>query len=109
MIQVKKQQQKILNEGKSELNKRPHIESFTAEILNNKNTMSTYMKDWFLGDIVTIQSKHIKKDELLSINAQILEIEEVYDSGEYSINVTFSEGKLSLISLIKNAISAKKG
>jgi hypothetical protein len=105
----KKTTAEVLNEGKSELNKRPHIESFTAEILNNENTMSTYMKDWFLGDIVTIQSKHIKKDQLLSINAQITEIEEIYDSGEYSINVTFGEGKLSLIALIKNAIRAKKG
>jgi len=105
----KKTTAEVLHEGKSELNKRPHIESFTAEILNNENTMTTYMKDWFLGDIVTIQSNHIKKDQLLSINAQIIEIEEVYDAGEYSINVTFSEGKLSLLQLIKNAISAKKG
>ena len=105
----KKTTDEVLNEGKSELNKRPHIESFTAEILNNENTMTTYMKDWFLGDIVTIQSKYILKDQLLSINAQITEIEEVYDAGEYSINVTFGEGRLSLLKLIKNAISAKKG
>ena len=95
-------------EGKAELNKRPHIETFTAEILNNNNTMSTYMKDWFLGDIVTVQSKNIIKDQLLSINVQITEIEEIYDSGEYSINVTFGEGKLSFVQLVKNAINAKR-
>ena len=87
----KKTTGEVLSEGKSELNKRPHIESFTAEILNNEHTMTTYMKDWFLGDIVTIQSTHIQNGQLLSINAQITEIEEVYDSGEYSINVTFGE------------------
>ena len=34
------------DEGYSELNKRPHIESFTADIINNPNTMSTYKKDF---------------------------------------------------------------
>jgi hypothetical protein len=93
--------------GYSELNKRPHVESFTAEIINNINTMSTYNSDWFLGDIVTIQSKAIIKNQLLSLDAQITEIEEIYDQGEYSINVTFGEGKLSLIQLVKNAINQK--
>ena len=43
--------------GHLELNKRPHVESFTAEIINNPNTMTTYEEDWTLGDIVTIQVK----------------------------------------------------
>lgn len=105
----KKTNTEVVNEGRSELNKRPHVESFTAEILNNENTMSTYGTDWILGDIVTIQTRSLKKyqDQILSIDAQITEIEEIYDNGEYSINATFGEGKLSFIQLIKNAINQK--
>ena len=98
----------VLNEaidmGYLELNKRPHVESFTAEIIHNPNTMTTYEEDWTLGDIVTIQSKEIKKGELVSIDAMITEVEETYEQGEYNINATFGEGKLSLIRLIKNEI-----
>lgn len=103
----KKTYNEVVNEGNSELNKRPHIESFTAEIINNENTMSTYGTDWNLGDIVTIQSRSLLKNEVLSVDAQVTEIEEIYDNGEYSINATFGEGKLTLIQLVKNAINQK--
>ncbi len=98
----------IINEGRSELNKRPHVQSFTAEIINNTNTLSTYKNDWNLGDIVTIQSRAILKNNLISINAQITEIEETYADGEYSINATFGEGRLSIFQLIKQSIEQKK-
>jgi hypothetical protein len=102
----KKTSAEVVGEGRSELNKRPHIESFTAEIINNTDTMSTYNTDWFLGDIVTVQAR-LFGYTLVSIDAQITEIEEIYDNGEYTINATFGEGKLSLIQLIKNAIEQK--
>jgi hypothetical protein len=70
--------------------------------------MSTYKEDWNLGDIVTIQSKQVLKDKLISIDAQITEIEETYADGEYSINATFGEGRLSVFQLIKQAIEQKK-
>jgi hypothetical protein len=98
----------VENEGRAELNKRPHVESFSAEIINTDRTMSTYKEDWNLGDIVTIQSKQVLKDKLISIDAQITEIEETYASGEYSINATFGEGRLSVFQLIKQAIEQKK-
>ena len=97
----------VKTEGETELNKRPHVESFSAEIINNENTMSTYKKDWNLGDIVTVQSTEILPNTMISLNAQITEIEEIYDSGEYSINATFNQRKLSLIQLIKNSIEQK--
>lgn len=103
----KKTSTEVINEGRSELNKRPHVESFTAEIIDNNNTMSTYGIDWKIGDIVTVQSKSLFSDAIVSVDAQITEIEETYDSGEYTINATFGEGKLSLIELIKNAINQK--
>lgn len=97
----KKTTNDVVNEGKAELNKRPHVESFTAEIINNTNTMSTYGVDWFLGDIVTIQSKELGN---IYVNAQVTEIEEVFANGEYTISATFNEGQLNLIQQIKNAI-----
>lgn len=104
----KKVQNEVVSEGTSELNKRPHVESFTAEIINNDNTMSTYKKDWDLGDIVTVQSNNVLKNFLITIDSQITEIEETYDSGEYTISATFGEGKLSFVQLIKQSIDQKK-
>lgn len=98
----------VTSEGRSEINKRPKVENFTAEILDNPNTMSTFGVDWFLGDIVTIQTNAIKKDLIISVNAQIIEIEETYDSGEYTLNATFGESKLSLIRKIKNTLKSIK-
>jgi hypothetical protein len=102
----KKITNEVINEGRSELNKRPHVQSFTAEIINNTHTMSTYGVDWNLGDIVTVQAK-LLGNTIVSIDAQITEIEEVYDGAEYSVNATFGEGKLSFVQLIKNAINQK--
>ena len=98
----------VISEGRSELNKRPHVQSFQAEIVNNTNTLSTYKNDWNLGDIVTIQSRAILKNQLISIDAQITAIEETYADGEYSINATFGEGRLSIFQLIKQSIEQKK-
>ena len=103
----KKTSTEVVNEGRSELNKRPHVEGFEAEIINNDRTMSTYGVDWILGDIVTIQSSQIILDQGISIDAQITEIEETYADGEYTINATFGEGKLTIFQLIKQAIDQK--
>jgi hypothetical protein len=104
----KKTSGEVINEGRSELNKRPHVESFTAEIIDTGSTMSTYGEDWNLGDIVTFQSKSVLKDKLISIDTQITGIEETYADGEYSVNATFGEGRLSVFQLIKQSIEQKK-
>ena len=97
----------VATDGNTELSKRPHVESFTAQIINNENTMTTYKKDWDLGDFVTVQSSEVLPNILISLNAQITAIEETWDSGEYSINATFNERRLTLIQLIKNSIELK--
>jgi hypothetical protein len=104
----KKISTEVSHEGYSELNKRPHIETFTAEILHNPHTMSTYGEHWNLGDIVTVQSRNLKEGVLISIDAQITQIEEIYDNGLYSINATFGEARLTLIDLIKNSINSRR-
>lgn len=103
-----KKASEVVADGRAEINKRPKVESFTSEIIDNPNTLSTFEVDWFLGDIVTIQSKVIKKDQIISVDAQIIEIEEIYDSGEYTISATFGEPKLTLIKKIKNALKSRK-
>jgi hypothetical protein len=104
---TKQSQGEVSSDGRSELNKRPHVETFDAEIINNENTMSTYQKNWDLGDIVTVQSKEVLKEKMISIDAQITEIEEIYDAGEYSIKATFGLGKLTFVDLIKQEIKRK--
>lgn len=96
----KKTSNEVVAEGRSTLNARPIIESFTADIIDNERTMSTYQIDWNLGDIVTIQSSELN----VSVNAQVTEIDETYANGEYSISATFNEGQLNLIKLIKQEI-----
>jgi Siphovirus ReqiPepy6 Gp37-like protein len=96
----KKTSAEISAEGYAELNKRPHVESFTAEIIHNPNTISTYGVDWFLGDVVTIQSS----DLLVSVNAQITQVDETYENGEYTLEATFGEAKLNFVQLVKNSI-----
>ena len=105
---TKKTTTEITSDGSSELNKRPHVESFTAEILNNEKTMTTYRTNWNVGDVVTVQSSKVIRDKKISIDAQIIEIEEIYESGEYTINATFGIGKLTLLKLIKQSIEQKK-
>lgn len=101
-------EKQVDSEARAEINKRPNVESFTAEILNNPNTITTFNEDWFLGDIVTVQSRGILKNKLISVDTQIVEIEEVYDNGEYSLNATFGVARLSIIKSIKQAINIKK-
>lgn len=96
----KKTSNEVVAEGRSELNKRPIVESFTADILANESTMTTYGEDWNLGDIVTVQSSELG----VSVDAQITEIEETYADGEYSLSATFNEGQLNLVQLIKQEI-----
>lgn len=98
----------VTSEGRAELVKRQLIQNFTAEIIDNPNTMSTFGVDWFLGDIVTIQSKSLREKEIISVDAQIIELEEVYDSGEYSLHATFGENKLSLIKKMKQALKQRR-
>lgn len=98
----------VVAEGKAELIKRPIVESFTAEILDNPNTISTFNEDWFLGDIVTVQTKALRSNQMISVNTQIIQVEEIFDNGEYSINATFGQAKLSIIKKIKQAINQKR-
>jgi hypothetical protein len=99
----KKTTNEVVAQGRSELNKRPIVESFTADILDNERTLSTYGIDWHLGDIVTIQSSELN----VSVDAQVTEVQETYADGEYTLSATFNEGQLNLVQLIKQEITRR--
>lgn len=96
----KKTANEVTAEGTAALNQKPHTETFTAEIINNPNTISTYGTDWILGDIVTVQSADLQ----ISISAQITQIDETYENGDYVLDATFGEPKPNFVQLIKRAI-----
>lgn len=104
----KEKANEVVAEGKAELIKRPIVESFTAEILDNPNTISTFNEHWFLGDIVTLQTNALRSNQKITVNTQIIQVEEIYDNGEYSLNATFGQAKLTIIKKIKQAINQKR-
>ena len=107
MDSSKKASTQVSAQAKAELRKRPRVQSFEAEIINNTDTKTVYNTDWFLGDVVTVQTAQILKNTLISIDVQITQIEEIYDKGEYSVVATFGDGRLSLLQKIKNTINQK--
>lgn len=69
--------------GEAALKEHKPIKSFQAEIL--AKGPFEYEKDWFLGDIVTVQNK----DWDITMNSRITEVTEVYEAGGLSLTVTF--------------------
>ena len=77
----------MLNQqGLNTLNKHIITEAFTGDI-NVSFGLWQYGRDFFLGDIVTIQDNMINK----YINARITEATEVQDENGYSVDVVFGE------------------
>lgn len=77
----------MLNQrGSEELAQKIITENFTGE-LNATFGVWQYGRDYFLGDIVTVQDNMIGK----YINARITEATEVQDENGYTVHVTFGE------------------
>lgn len=71
-------------QGKQELATLVIVESFNGEIdITNGNYI--YGRDFFLGDIVTVQDDKLKK----YVNTRILEVTEVQDDSGYSVDVKY--------------------
>ena len=71
-------------QGKQEIVALVEIESFNGEIdITNGNYI--YGRDFFIGDIVTVQDDQLKK----YINTRILEVIEVQDNNGYSVEVKY--------------------
>lgn len=77
----------ILNQqGKQTLNENIIVETFSGDINVAFGTW-IYGRDYFLGDIVTVQDNYINK----YINTRITEVTEVQDENGYSVDVVFGE------------------
>jgi hypothetical protein len=86
--------------GLARLAEQGERKGFAGTIINSTNSMTTYGKDWFLGDLVTVQSRELQ----VSTDVQVMEVEELYEGGTSTINVTFGEKVLTIVDVIKNAI-----
>ena len=90
---------KLLTEkGREKLAERADVKTFDSKI--NLNSNVTYKTDFDLGDIVTCMSKKWG----ITIDARITEIEEVYERGKPSINITFGNNVPTIIDKIKQLI-----
>ena len=78
--------QTLNQKGQEELKKHLLTETFTGEI-NASFGMWIYGRDYFLGDIVTVQDNKIGK----YVNVRIAEVTEVQDENGYTVNVVFGE------------------
>lgn len=77
----------LLNQqGMQALNNQTAIETFTGEI-NVSFGVYQFNRDYFLGDVVTIQDNKINK----YVNDRITEATEVQDENGYSVSVVFGE------------------
>lgn len=78
--------QTLNQEGQKKLKDYITKETFTGEI-NATFGRWIYGRDYFLGDIVTVQDNQIGK----YVNVRIAEVTEVQDENGYSVNVVFGE------------------
>lgn len=76
-------QQLLYNRGLDKLAENAVVENFDADAITGLQW--EYLKDWDLGDIVTIQSKAWG----ISVDKRITEVEEIYENGIIKIIPTF--------------------
>ncbi|MCR3760321.1 siphovirus ReqiPepy6 Gp37-like family protein [Clostridium felsineum] len=73
-------------------------ETKTFEFQIDPDSTFTYEKDYDLGDFVTAQSKELN----ITMNAQIIEIKEIYETDKVNIEATFGSNIPNLITKIDN-------
>ncbi|HBY19988.1 MAG: hypothetical protein A2Y24_01415 [Clostridiales bacterium GWE2_32_10] len=86
---------KLSERGNQELVK--YKELLTLETTVLQKSPFKYEEHWDLGDFVTVMSKKW----VLTLDAQIVKVEEIYESGKIEIKPTFGNNTPSLISEIK--------
>lgn len=80
-----------------------NIKTFEGSILNY--TTFKYQEDFELGDIVTIQNK----DWGVTMNARIIEAQEVYEESGFNLELTFGNKIPTLIDKIKQKLDQISG
>ncbi|MCQ4921566.1 siphovirus ReqiPepy6 Gp37-like family protein [Tissierella carlieri] len=86
------------NRGNTKLTEHKEIRAFDSKINQKSNLI--YKEDFDLGDIVTCTSKKWG----LTIDTRITEIEEIYESNGFNINMVFGNNMPTLIDKIKQVV-----
>jgi hypothetical protein len=88
--------------GEAKLGEHQRVLSFQSVVLPTGTF--AYEKDWDVGDIVTVQNK----DWGLTMDVRITEVEEVYESGGFRLNVVFGNSLPTLADKIKQELEQMK-
>lgn len=88
----------LTNRGRTKLAECKKIETFDSKIDLRSNLV--YKEDFNLGDVVTV----LNKKWGVTIDARITEIEEIYESDGFNVNVIFGDSSPRLIDKIKQVV-----
>lgn len=87
----------LVTEGTQKLNELKEIKTFEFQVIPDNTFL--YEKDYDLGDIVTAQSRKWG----ITMDCQIAELKEIYETGGNSLEVTFGTNIPNLLALIKRS------
>ena len=93
----------LVDRGKQQLKEFMQEEYLEGQILTN--SPFKYQKDYDLGDVITIRNS----DWHISMDAQIKEIKEIYETSGFSIEATFGNNRPTLIQKIKQEFNQISG
>lgn len=93
----------LVDRGKQQLKEFMQEEYLEGQILTN--SPFKYQKDYDLGDVITIRNS----DWHISMDAQITDIKEIYETSGFSIEATFGNNRPTLIQKIKQEFNQISG
>ncbi|MEA0553530.1 siphovirus ReqiPepy6 Gp37-like family protein [Lysinibacillus irui] len=103
LISQEKITEALVDRGKQQLKEFMQEEYLEGQVLTN--SPFEYQKDYDLGDFITIQNS----DWNISMDAQITDIKEIYETTGFSIEATFGNNRPTLIQKIKQEFNQISG
>ena len=96
-------QKELLRKGNDKLETRMRSRYFSGQV---QNSSFVYKRDWFIGDIVTVEHRGWN----MTLDAQVTEVLEVHEAGKpYTVEVVFDHGIPTLIDKLKGYGNAGSG
>lgn len=87
----------LLFEGKHKLKDKKKTEGISGTVLDTGPFV--YLRDWDIGDLVTVQSKHLG----VTADLQITGVKETYEKGKTELSVTFGDRPKTILDTIRKA------
>lgn len=103
IISQEKITEALVDRGRQQLKEFMQEEYLEGQILTN--SPFKYQKDYDLGDVITIQNS----DWNISMDAQITDIKEIYETSGFRIEATFGNNRPTLIQKIKQEFNQISG